>query len=236
MTAGAIAKKALTWLAGRTKKVAKHVGLHNSKPDVAGKTRPWILNKAAHSVTLGGDRVTRKICERTLKSFDHYVAQSNGRHAFTKLFGRRVGRLPEQTAFRVIVDANGRIVTAFAVTAAQAASSTSMVFALEDTLVRTIGGLNGIEAAYAAVPPREESLAEGIVDFFMSELGNTALNANEDMMLAKNRFREIMENVYIAHVEKALGKSIAGDERRLLRDQFRDGIAGAVAPYVEDDG
>jgi hypothetical protein len=232
-----IAKKALIWLARRTKRVAQHIALHNSEQTVAAATRPWILAKARHSVTIGGDRVTKKICEKTLKNFDSYVAQQNGRHAFTKLFGRQIGRDEAQTAFRVVVDEAGKIITAYAVTAEQAAASTAAVVILDRYLMETIEGLNRVDEEYAAAhPPREESLVEKIADFFMSDLGDEAANEHEGLYIAEERYRSIMEQKYISALEELQRACMGPDERANLRTQFNEGIAGAAAPYVEDDG
>lgn len=237
MVAQVIAKKALVWLARRSKRVAQHIALHNSEQAVAAKTRPWILRKAAHTVTIGGDRVTKKICEKTLKGYDHYVVQRNGNHAFTKLFGRQIGRRADQTAFRVIVDEAGRIVTGFAITAAEAAASMAAVVALEQVLIETIDGLNRVDEEYAAAhPPREESLVVKIADFFMSDLGNEPAGANEGMYLAEDRYRSIMESQYLSYLEQLRQGSLGGQERADALAMFREGIAGAVAPYVEDEG
>ncbi|SDD94219.1 hypothetical protein [Belnapia rosea] len=237
-----IAKKALVWLARRTKRVGQHIARHNSErrvlaERVAPGERPWILRKALHSVTLGGDRVTKKICEKTLKSFDHYVLQENGNHAFTKLFERQIGRRAEQTAFRVIVDDAGRIVTGFAITAAQAAASMTAILILDKALTDTIQGLKQVEQDYVAKHPHpEEGLAEKIADFFMSDLGNEPAGENEGLYIAKDRYRIIMECQYISLMEELQGASIGGEERQDLLLQFREGVAGNVAPYVEDQG
>ena len=232
-----IAKKALVWLGRRTKRVAQHIALHNSERATLAEARPWILRKAMHSVTIGGDRVTKKICEKTLKTFDHYVAQNNGRHAFTKLFGRQVGRRAEQTAFRVIVDEAGRIVTGYAITAAQAASTTTAILILDRVLVDTIDGLNRVDMEYAAAhPPREEGWIEKIADFFISDLGNEPLGEHEGLYMAEGAYQTIMQAQYISLMQETEQRSIGGDELETLKTQFREGIAGAVAPYVEDEG
>jgi hypothetical protein len=233
-----IVKKALVWLGRRGKRVAQHIALHNSEQAVAAKTRPWILRKAMHSVTIGGDRVTKKICEKTLKGFDHYVAQENGRHAFTKLFGRQIGRRADQTAFRLIVDETGKIITGYAVTAAQAATSTAGILILDRYISETIGGLNRVDEEYAAAhPPREDTLVEQIIDFFlMSDLGDEPVGANEGLYLAEDRYRSIMEQQYISALEELKGTYLDAGELEDVRARFREGIAGAVAPYVEDEG
>jgi len=232
-----IAKKALIWLGRRTKRVAQHIAGHNSTREALAKTRPWILRKAAHSVTIGGDRVTKKICERTLKTFDHYTAQRHGRHAFTKLFGRQIGRSADQTAFRLIVDESGRIITGFAITAAQAAASTIAVVGLEQILVETIEGLNRVASEYAAAhPPREEGWVEKVADFFMSDLGNEPAGANEGQFMAESRYQLMMQSKYISSVQESQKRTLSGDDLNKLKGQFNDGIAGAIAPYVDDEG
>jgi hypothetical protein len=236
--AGVAARKALAWLAGRSKRVSQHVALHGSEQGVAAQTRPWILRKAAHSVTIGGDRVTRKICERTLKTYDKYVLQEGGRHAFFKDFGRQVGRRPGQTWFLVIVSATGqKIVTAFAVTEVQALTSTVALFILTEKVVECLEGMQRIEVTYKSKAPREESFIVELIDFlFMSDLGDEAAGEDENMYLEQDRYRTIMEQQYLSALQEVQGRSFGTDDTSDALKQFREGVAGAVAPYVEDEG
>ena len=239
MTA-AIAARALGWLAMRTKRVGSHIALHNSKQAARAIGRPrhdlWILNKGIHSVLIGGDRVTQKICEKTLKGFDSWVLQRNGNYAYTKAFGRQIGRLEGQTAFTVIVDASGAIVTGFAHAPAAAASTAPSVI-LGLAVTETIEGLSRIDEEYiAANPPREEGIVMKIIDFLMEDLGNEPAGEKEGMYLAEDRYRMVMENQYMSYLQELKQMSLGGKEREEALATFREGVAGHAAPYVEDEG
>ena len=230
-----IIKKSLIWLARRGKSVSKHISLHNSTREAAGRTRPWILEKATHSITRGGDRVSKNLIERTLKDADSYALQANGRHAFSKEFGRQIGRDVDQTALRVIVNNAGKIVTAYAVTAAQALATIAALTVLDEALSDTIESLDQITASYdPKAADRDESSVEAIIDFF-SDLGNDSLGKHEFFYVQMGHLVYSKEQQYLSRMQELGGQTFDGDERNRVLSSFREAIACAAAPYLDDD-
>jgi len=100
--------------------LTQHIALHNSEREALRRHVPGFAESHAQRHARG-DRVHKKICEKTLKSFDHYAAQNNGRHVFTNCLEGRLdaglskppsccGTMQANTRFRI--SGAGRATTA----------------------------------------------------------------------------------------------------------------------------
>jgi hypothetical protein len=133
--------------------------------------------------------------------------------------------------------AGDKITTAFAVTEAQALTSNALVFILTVSVVACIEGMQRVEMEYKEKHvPRDEAFLMQLIDFFMSELGNEEVNEFEGAYIAQDRYRTIMEQQYLSALQEMQGRSLGPNDISDALAQFRDGVAGSVAPYVEDEG
>jgi hypothetical protein len=95
-----------------------------------------------------------------------------------------------------------------------------------------------IETDYKATHvSRDEGFIMALIDFLiMSDLGDEAVNENEDMYIQQDRYQTIMERQYISALQEIQSMSFGASDVSDALAQFREGIAGAAAPYVEDQG
>lgn len=230
-----VAKKALVWLARRGKSVSKHIRIHNSSTIVASRARPWILEKAIHTITRGGDRVAQNLCERTLKDYSSAVVQRNGRVAFTKVFDRQIGRSAGQTAFRVIASAEGKIITAFVLSAAEAAVTVGAFVILEEPVIETINELESIHASYVPHDPfKDENVVCKIVDFFMDDLGNESVGQHEYLYMRQGQAMRRGQQKYFASLGELNNMTLTPEARLKAMETFNESVAGVAAPYLDD--
>ncbi len=168
------ADKALRWLAGRGATISKHVGKHIRH--VAGK--------AVHSVFRSPNQV-KKLVEVAIRQPDRIVAQAGRRARWVveKEFNREIGKNGERI-LRVVVEASGRIVTAFPVRAFTTGTAAAIAYlAVDDAVAHANARLDAVnKQAAKRLDDEEDSFFGGLAKTILTfGLYSGNLNAGEDV-------------------------------------------------------
>ena len=167
------ADKALRWLAGRGATISKHVGKHIRH--VAGK--------AVHSVFRSPNQV-KKLVEVAIRQPDRIVAQAGRRARWVveKEFNREIGRNGERILR--VVEASGRIVTAFPVRAFTTGTAAAIAYlAVDDAVAHANARLDAVnKQAAKRLDDEEDSFFGGLAKTILTfGLYSGNLNAGEDV-------------------------------------------------------
>jgi hypothetical protein len=232
------AKKALGWLAKRSRKVSKHVSLHQSAA-ARQPTRPWLLNKAVHTVFRGSN--PRKLIRKVLRDYDRAVVQAArgyGRQGYVvleKAFDRAVGRNGERILRVVINPSTGKIVTAFPAREFAIDAFGVAALAATDLIVDAVVEVDSTIARMLAAKEAEEEarpFTYKAVEFLIDVLVDPGVaNENEDIMLAVAQIhgRRLQELIAVSEAEECLSP----DGVQALKDEYYDAMAGITSPYPE---
>ena len=169
-----VAQRALQWLARRGATISKHVAKHTRH--VAGK--------AVHSIFRSPNQV-KKLVEVAIRQPDRVVAQAGRRARWVveKEFGREIGRNGERI-LRVVVEASGRIVTAFPVRAFTTGTAAALAYlAVDDAVAHAQSRLDAVnKRAAERLDEEEDSFLGGLVKTIVTfGLYSGNLNAGEDV-------------------------------------------------------
>lgn len=208
--------RALGFLARRGKTISRHVARHTRH----------IAGRAVHSVFRTPNQV-KKLVDRALSAPDNVLVQPGRRlrYVIEKQFGREIGKQGE-TIIHVVIEASGRIVTAYPVRAFTQAGAAAgvLVITLDAAAAEARGQLDAAEAeAQRRLEAAEPSFAEALFwDIVTFGLHGGSLNVGEDVYFwADRRVREIQQqacNEVISAVEADELRSLGPDERRNICD------------------
>lgn len=235
-------KRAAKWLAGRGQRVSKHIGLHRSAA-TRQPTRPWLADKAAHTITRHGDQ-PRKLLQKTLAKYDRATVQASRRAGeaprvlVERQFDRAVGRQGERV-YKVVIDsATGEIITGYAVGEFTIPASGVFITVFDDVMTDAIREIESTIATRAAAKRGSARPADhltGFIDFVASlALDPAAAGENEDIMLevASIHRRRLAELIALtAEQEK---RSLGPTEIDAIRAAYYEAVNGAADASMEE--
>jgi hypothetical protein len=200
-----VAERALRWLAGRSANISRHVARHTRH----------IAGRAVHSVFKSPNQV-KKLAEFAIKNPDRVTAQvgRRARWVVEKEFNREIGRNGERI-LRIVVEASGKIITAFPVRAFTAGTAAAVAYlAVDDAVAHAQARLDEVNRiAEKRLEEEEDSFIGGLVKTIVTfGLYSGNLNAGED-------------------VERWVAKEV----RKIRADAVTQAVAGASGHPLEEE-
>lgn len=228
----AVIKRALRFLAKRSKTISRHVARHTRH----------IARAGAHSVFKNPNTV-KKLAKRTLESADNVVVQAGRRrtrYVIEKQFNRVIGKDGE-TIMKIVVEASGRIVTAYPVkafTRSGAAAGAAMYVALDSAAAEAQDKFQQInQQADQMIQAAEPSIWEDIFnDIITLGLYGGSLNQGEAAYLhVRDETQKVIDEAVtevIQHIEETEQRSLGPEEREKVRQFVTQGLT--VSSQLEE--
>ena len=235
MSAGSAARaagKAVIWLAGRSVKISKHVGLH-SKAAAKHLSRPWVMAKTVHSVFRG--RNPKKLVEKALVDFDKFTMQRGGRILLQKEFEGPIGRDGERILSVVVEEATGKIITAFPAREFAAGASGLVALLFFEHSAEASERVNAVVSAAAKwknpTAPWAQFMEFGLTIFLFDE---SDLYEDEDLLQKVEAIKADQFNKFIKEYQEQNQFSLVPEKYNDLRTKFYDAITCGVAVDTPD--